>query len=99
MLSFLGKIRKSLIESGSARKYLLNAIGEIILVVIGILIALQINTWNEWWKDRKLEKATLQEIRFDLQREIARMSDDIVQMQNSMDIIANVINHIEAKFP
>ena len=47
MLTFLRKIRKSLIESGIARKYLLYAIGEIALVVIGILIALQINNWNE----------------------------------------------------
>jgi len=36
-----------MIESGIARKYLLYAIGEIALVVIGILIALQINNWNE----------------------------------------------------
>jgi hypothetical protein len=47
MLTLLRKIRRSLIESGSARKYLLYAIGEIALVVIGILIALQINNWNE----------------------------------------------------
>tara|TARA_Y100000385_G_scaffold291468_1_gene369658 strand:+ start:2899 stop:3690 length:792 start_codon:yes stop_codon:yes gene_type:complete len=47
MLTFLRKIRKSLIESGSSRKYLLYGIGEITLVVIGILIALQINNWNE----------------------------------------------------
>ena len=62
MLTFLRKIRKSFIESlpgredtakqagGSARKYLLYAIGEIILVVIGILIAVQLNNYNE---DRK----------------------------------------------
>ncbi len=62
MLTFLRKIRKSLIESGSARKYLVYAIGEIALVVIGILIALQINNWNEWRKDREMEKAHLQEI-------------------------------------
>ena len=47
MITLLRKIRRSLIESGSARKYLLYAIGEIALVVIGILIALQINNWNE----------------------------------------------------
>ncbi|MBT8221519.1 MAG: hypothetical protein KJP00_16945 [Bacteroidia bacterium] len=46
MLTFLRKIRRSLIESGSARKYILYAIGEIALVVLGILIALQINNWN-----------------------------------------------------
>jgi hypothetical protein len=53
MLTFLRKIRRSLIESGAARKYLLYAIGEIALVVIGILIALQINNWNE---ERKMIK-------------------------------------------
>ena len=60
MLTFLRKIRRSLVDSGSARKYLLYAIGEIALVVIGILIALQINTWNEWRKDRIVEKELLE---------------------------------------
>jgi hypothetical protein len=59
MLNFFRKIRKSLIESGSTRKYLFYAFGEIALVVIGILIALQINNWNEWRKDREIEAKTL----------------------------------------
>ncbi|MDG2451164.1 MAG: DUF6090 family protein [Saprospiraceae bacterium] len=46
MLTLLRKIRRSMVEKGSTRKYLLYAIGEIALVVIGILIALQINNWN-----------------------------------------------------
>lgn len=46
MLAFLRKIRKSLIETGNSKRYILYAIGEIALVVIGILIALQINNWN-----------------------------------------------------
>ena len=52
MLTFLRKIRRSLIDSGAMRKYLLYAFGEIALVVIGILIALQINNWNEEKKTR-----------------------------------------------
>ena len=56
MLTFFRRIRKGLLGSGQARKYLLYAIGEIALVVIGILIALQINNWNEWRKDRIIEK-------------------------------------------
>ena len=55
MLTFLRKIRKSLIDLGSTRKYLLYAIGEIALVVIGILIALQINNWNENQKSVRVE--------------------------------------------
>jgi bacteriorhodopsin len=51
MLTFFQKIIKSLIESSSTKKYVLYAIGEIALVVIGILIALQINNWNEAKKD------------------------------------------------
>ena len=47
MLTFFRKIRKSLIDSSSARRYLLYAIGEILLVMIGILLALQVNNWNE----------------------------------------------------
>ena len=47
MLSFLRKIRRLSIESGRARTYMFYALGEIVLVVIGILIALQINNWNE----------------------------------------------------
>ena len=47
MITFFRRIRQKLIDSGSVTKYLLYAIGEILLVVIGILIALQVNNWNE----------------------------------------------------
>ena len=50
MLKFFCKIRQKLIEQSKVRSYFFYAIGEIILVVIGILIAVQINNWNE---DRK----------------------------------------------
>ena len=51
MFYFLRKIRNSLIKSGAVNKYLIYAIGEIVLVVLGILIALQINNWNEGKKN------------------------------------------------
>ncbi len=47
MLKFFRKIRQKLLSENKFSKYILYAIGEIILVVIGILIALQINNWNE----------------------------------------------------
>ncbi|MDX1591967.1 MAG: DUF6090 family protein, partial [Balneolaceae bacterium] len=53
MITLFRRIRQTLIDSGSVPKYLLYATGEILLVVIGILIALQVNNWNE---DRILKK-------------------------------------------
>lgn len=57
MIKFFRKIRYDLMEKNKTGKYLKYAIGEIILVVIGILIALQINNWNE---NQKLVKEELQ---------------------------------------
>jgi len=71
MLTFLKKVRKSLIDSGSSQKYLLYAIGEIALVVIGILIALQINNWNEWRKDIQYEAKVLDQLTKSLQRDLS----------------------------
>ncbi len=47
MLAFFRRIRKAFVISGNIRKYIIYAIGEIALVVIGILIALQVNNWNQ----------------------------------------------------
>jgi hypothetical protein len=47
MIKFFRKIRQNLLSEGKTGKYFKYAIGEIILVVIGILIALQVNNWNE----------------------------------------------------
>ncbi len=52
MINFFRKIRKKLADDNKPMKYMRYAIGEILLVVIGILIALSINNWNE---KRKLQ--------------------------------------------
>ena len=56
MIKFFRKIRLNLLSENKFRNYLFYAIGEIVLVVIGILIALQINTWSENEKIKKEEK-------------------------------------------
>ena len=54
MIGFFRKIRQQLLTQNEVSKYLLYAIGEIVLVVIGILIALQVNNWNENRKEEIL---------------------------------------------
>jgi hypothetical protein len=53
MIPFFRRIRKKMADDNKPLKYMRYAIGEIVLVVIGILIALQINTWNEQRKAQK----------------------------------------------
>ncbi len=62
MIKFFRKIRYNLMEKGKTTKYLKYAIGEIVLVVIGILIALQINNWNEQRKENSNEQAILKRL-------------------------------------
>ena len=62
MIKFFRKIRQNLLSEGNTGKYLKYAIGEIILVVIGILIALQINNWNQECKIKQKEIVVLKEL-------------------------------------
>ena len=66
MIKYFRKIRENLLSKGKTAKYFKYAIGEIILVVIGILIALQINNWNEVRKQKNKEIALLQELKNNL---------------------------------
>jgi hypothetical protein len=68
MIPFFRKIRKKMADDNRPLKYMRYAIGEIVLVVIGILIALQINTWNEGRKDRVLEKKLLENLADNLEQ-------------------------------
>jgi Family of unknown function (DUF6090) len=90
MAKLFNKMRKTLVsEKPSARRtsnYLKYAIGEIILVVIGILIALQINNWNEQKKENALE-----------QEYYCRLLEDVVQDQENVnDLIVVAQNRLKA---
>ena len=66
MIKFFRKIRQNLLTENKFGKYLTYAIGEIILVVIGILIALQINNTNENHKKQQFEITILENIKEDI---------------------------------
>lgn len=66
MIKFFRKIRQQLLSQNRVSKYLLYAIGEIILVMIGILLALQVNNWNTHRQKSEKEKNYLVEIKENL---------------------------------
>ncbi len=90
MIKFFRHIRKSLLEQNKTGKYFKYAIGEIILVVIGILIALQINNWNENKKDNVYEHKMLSEIKVALEGDIKHCKW-MVERMNRLDSSANVM--------
>lgn len=68
MIKFFRKIRQSLLIENKFGKYLMYAIGEIVLVVFGILIALQINSWKEESNNRKIEQSILNNLKEDFNK-------------------------------
>ncbi len=73
MIKFFRKIRYDLMEKNKTGKYFKYAIGEIILVVIGILIALQINNLNENRKERIREQVVLKQLKEDYKADLSQL--------------------------
>lgn len=73
---------------GRATRYFKYAIGEIILVVIGILIALSINNWNEGRKDRLEEQKILRQLKNEYEKNLAQL-DEKIYMRNQMTHASN----------
>lgn len=89
MIKFFRKIRHRLLNENKFSKYLIYAIGEIFLVVIGILIALQINNWNEAKKDRAYEIKMLSEIEKGLRADHLNLQGHI----DAYTILDNTVDH------
>ena len=98
MIKFFRHIRKSLLTENKFSKYLIYAIGEIILVFIGIAMALQFNNWNETKKTREKERQVLTEIISDLEftlqdidRVINKRTNHLKRTINSISTIIDVL--------
>ncbi len=86
MIKFFRRIRQRLLTENKFSKYILYAIGEILLVVIGILIALQVNNWNENRTLAKKEITNLKEIRKNLKSDLKnQLIPGTVYYQRSLD--------------
>jgi len=96
MLRFFRTIRKKLIEQNNVRKYFIYATGEILLVVIGILIALQVNNWNEERMLIKDEQRYLTDLISDLQQDSTALhvlSIEAKKISESKSIILDVMDN------
>jgi len=99
MLRFFRQIRQRVLTENKFSKYLLYAVGEILLVVIGILIALQIDNWNEERKMRIVEFQTLLEIQASLENNIRILDRTIVTESEYLSYNQMILDHINNRKP
>ena len=79
MIKFFRKIRQNLLSEGKTGKYFKYAIGEIILVVIGILIALSINNWSNNIQKRDIENEYLLSLQTEFKTNLEKINDCILE--------------------
>ena len=89
MIHFLRRIRQQLLSQNKISKYLFYAIGEILLVVIGILLALQINNWD-------LKKTQQEKIKDYAELYIQDLEADILMVNNNRELINNISDKIDS---
>ncbi|MEH1008893.1 hypothetical protein VDP25_14200 [Winogradskyella sp. ECml5-4] len=102
MIKFFRKIRQNLLSENKFRKYLIYAIGEIILVVIGILIALQLNNYNDALNKNDFERKALLNLKLDFEYNQSELNKSIAELKeikkNSFIILDNTGSKYQASF-
>jgi len=91
MIKFFRKIRQELLGEGKTGKYFKYAIGEILLVMIGILLALQVNNWNQERINKEESNAILEQIYTMLDQDMDLISHRINRLQRQINIIDSLI--------
>ena len=99
MIKFFQKIRQKLIAENKVSQYLFYALGEIVLVVIGILIALSINNWNEIRKNKIAELNILQDIKGSISTDIQQLKSRIELAKKDVQSANIILNHLEKNLP
>ena len=95
MVRFFQKIRQNLLRENRITRYLLYALGEIILVVIGILIALAINNSNEQRKDRDKERLVLLQLQEEYQANLSQLEEKMGMRQQMIASINRILYYID----
>ena len=93
MIKFFRHIRQTLIMENKTSKYLKYAIGEIVLVVIGILIALQVNNWNEQKQSEEKTSLLIEQVYSTIKRDNEVMASNIIDYNSQLKYCETVLNH------
>ena len=97
MIKFFRRIRQNLIMENKTSKYFKYAIGEIILVVIGILIALQINNWNENRKDRFNENKIVNTLHAEFKQNKKTLDSTLIALGEAENALSYVLKEVKPK--
>lgn len=97
MFRFLRAVRRQLLEQGKLRRYAGYALGEIVLVVAGILIALQINNANEARLERDREARYLQNLKTDLEYTVREIDRFIATREARIASGQRIIGHFNGE--
>jgi len=96
MLKIFRKIRQNMIKNNKVTAYLLYAIGEIILVMIGILLALQVNNWNENRRQKNELNNILRTVSYDLETDTL-VAGQVVKLYDTLQVKSNIIINKQLK--
>jgi hypothetical protein len=99
MIRFFRKIRQKLLVKNQLQKYMLYAIGEIFLVMIGILLALGVNNWNETRKADKVEVKLLTELKEAIISDYLQIEMVIQLNQSAQSSCKILLEHLNENFP
>ena len=95
MINFFRKIRQQLLSENKTGKYLKYAIGEILLVMIGILLALQVNNWNESEKQKNFANKILNAITISIKNNIVYYEFVIDYNEDGNQSAEIILNHLD----
>ena len=97
MIKLFRNIRKKLLENGKLKSYLLYAVGEVFLVIIGILIAIQINKWNEGRINRNQVKDYVITLNEELKTNSSALDSRIESRLNEINSLASIVDALNNK--
>ena len=93
MIKFFRRIRRKLRDEGNLKRYLVYAIGEILLVMIGILLALQVNNWNEERKDNVTRINLYKNLKKEFKHNKIEYEETKIRLKNLRNSIQEILEY------